>query len=115
MKPKCIRPPVTSSRASWMSSRSRKAYMTGVVAPVHVADDRLRADDPLPVDTDEHPEHAVGRGVLGADVEDHLLGVEASRAGEIGRTDAREVLGDRAHQARLLIAAGPRRRSPVWG
>ena len=78
-----------------------------LVAPVHVADDRLRPDDPLPVDTDEHPQHPMCGGVLGADVEDHLLGVEAPRAGKVGNPG--EVLGDRAHQARPLIAGGLRR------
>jgi hypothetical protein len=42
--------------------------------PVHVSDDRLGSVDPLPVQLEHQPKHPVGRWVLGADVEHHLLG-----------------------------------------
>ena len=42
--------------------------------PVHVADDRLGADDHLAVELEHDAEHPVGRRVLRPDVEDHLLG-----------------------------------------
>ena len=48
-------------------------------AAVHVADDRLAVDDPLAVEGEPQPEHAVGGGVLRADVEDHVLGGQAAR------------------------------------
>ena len=43
-------------------------------AAVHVADDRLGRDDALAVEHQPQPQHAVRRGMLRADVEDHLLG-----------------------------------------
>ena len=41
-------------------------------APVHVADDRFGRDDPLTVEHHPQAQHAVGRRVLGADVEHHV-------------------------------------------
>ena len=48
-------------------------------AAVHVADDRLAVDDPLAVEGQPQPEDAVGGRMLRADVEDHVLGREATR------------------------------------
>jgi hypothetical protein len=42
--------------------------------PVHVADHRLGAHDDLAVEFEHHAQHAVGRRMLRADVEDHVLG-----------------------------------------
>ncbi len=44
--------------------------------PMHVADDRLGADDHLAVQLEDDPEHPVCRRMLRADVEDHLLGAQ---------------------------------------
>ena len=49
-------------------------------APVHVADDRLGARDPLTVEDDAQPQHPVGGRVLRPDVEDHVGGREPARA-----------------------------------
>jgi hypothetical protein len=43
-------------------------------AAVHVADDGLGLDDPLAVEPQAQPQHAVGRRVLRADVEHHVGG-----------------------------------------
>ena len=51
-------------------------------AAVHVADDRLGPQDALAVEDDPQPQHAVGRGVLRADVEGHV------GRGQPGRPDA---------------------------
>ena len=61
-------------------------------AAVHVADDRLGADDALAVDHDPQPQDAVGRRVLRADVEHHVRGGEAAGAhahGELSRRRGR--------------------------
>jgi len=42
-----------------------------------VADDRLGGHDPLAVQNQPQPQHAVRGGVLRADVEDHVLGGQA--------------------------------------
>ncbi len=52
-------------------------------APVHVADDRFGRADAFAVEGEAEPQDSVGRRVLRADVEDHVLG--------------REFLGARAH------------------
>ena len=49
-------------------------------AAVHVADDRLGRDDPLAVEDDAQPQHAVRRRVLRADVEHHVGGREPAGA-----------------------------------
>ena len=49
-------------------------------AAVHVADDRLGRHDPLAVDDDPQPQHAVGGRVLRTDVEHHVGGGQAARA-----------------------------------
>ena len=48
-------------------------------AAVHVAHDGFGRDDALAVDDDPQPQHAVGRGVLRADVQDHVRGGQAAR------------------------------------
>ena len=42
-------------------------------AAVEVADDRIAVHDPLAVHLELQPQHAVGRGMLGAEVQLHLL------------------------------------------
>ena len=44
-------------------------------APVEVADVRLRPDDPLPVDPQQQPEHAVGARMLGPHIHHQVDGV----------------------------------------
>ena len=59
-------------------------------AAVHVADHRLGALDDLAVELDHDPQHAVRGGVLGADVEDHLLGLELPRRDDVDAAAAHE-------------------------
>jgi hypothetical protein len=46
-------------------------------AAVHVPDDRLAAHHLLAVQDELEPQHAVGRRMLGADIEHHVAGLEA--------------------------------------
>ena len=62
-------------------ARNEVGYLTVVprldelfVTPMHVTDDRIGVDEHFTVDRREQPEHSVCRGMLRADVEDHLLG-----------------------------------------
>ncbi len=89
-------------------------------AAVHVADDRLGADDPLAVDDDPQPQHAVGGRVLRADVEHHVGRGEAARADAHGQRPTASV-GRRGRRAVASPSMGPslrppdrRRRYAVW-
>ena len=68
-------------------------------AAVEVAEDRVEVDDLLAVDLEHDPQHAVGRRVLGAHVEEHLAVAE---------------------RVELGLALGPRRvrrdgsNAPIW-
>ena len=64
-----------------------------LVAPVHVADDRVSRHHPLPVELDHHPEGAVGGGVLGPEVEDHALGLELDVDAGVGQVLLDQRLG----------------------
>ncbi len=74
-------------------------------AAVEVAEDRVEVDDLLAVDLEHDPQHAVGRRVLGAHVQEHLAvaeGVELGLAlgpGRVGR--------DRLEDAELLVEGDP--------
>ncbi len=73
---------------------------------VEVAQDRVDVDDPLAVDLEHDPQHAVGRWVVRSDVDEHLAvaeGVElglAFRPGRVGR--------DRLVYPELLVEHDPR-------
>ena len=58
-----------------------------LVVAVHVAHDRLEADDRLAVDPQVHPEDAVRAGVLRAHADDELVGVQ------LADLDARRAAG----------------------
>jgi ABC-type branched-subunit amino acid transport system substrate-binding protein len=65
--------------ADWCAKKnmSRVAMLGELLrAPVHVADDRLAVHDPLAVEREPQPEHAVRSRVLRSDVEHHVLGGE---------------------------------------
>ncbi len=50
-------------------------------AAVEVAEDGVEVDDALAADLEDHPQHAVRRGVLGAHVEEHLAVAERVELG----------------------------------
>ncbi len=81
--------------------------------PVHVADHRLGAHDHLAVELEHHAQDAVGRGVLRADVEDHLLGRESTvGTTSTSRPPPRIMLGDLgALEGGALAGVGHRRTS----
>ncbi len=70
-------------------------------AAVHVADDRLAVDDPLAVQGQPQPEHAVGGRVLRADVEHHVGGRQlraaAGPAPLVRRVESRRSRADSDH------------------
>jgi hypothetical protein len=73
-------------------------------AAVHVPDDRLAGDDPLAVQGDPQPQHAVRRRVLRADVQHHVGRREVGAAAPL----VPEARGARADPYDLLAGHPPR-------
>ena len=75
-------------------------------AAVEVAEDRIEVDDPLAVDLEHDPQDAVGRGVLGTDVDEHLA--VAQRVELALALRPRRVRRDRLEDPDLLVEPDPR-------
>ena len=70
-------------------------------AAVEVAEDRVEVDDLLAVELEDDPQHAVGRRVLGAHVDEHLAVAERVELGlALG---PRRVRRDRLEDAELAV------------
>ena len=87
-----------------------------LVATMHVSDDRLNVGGPLAVDLGDETKNAVGRWMLGPDVEGHVRRLQLDRdrrpRPDGGRDPAREPSGLRILFGRLIGPgpACPRRR-----
>ena len=60
-----------------------------LVAAVHVADDGVGRDDAFAVEADDEPQRAVRSRMLGAEVEDHVAGVELDVHLRVGQVTPR--------------------------
>ena len=82
-------------------------------ARVHVAELVVQADDGLAVERRDEPQHAVGRGVVRPEVEQHRVGVVRGR--DQHRRDRREHLGGRAADRAVVgQRAGHQTASENW-
>ncbi len=81
-------------------------------AAVHVADDRLAGDHPLAVEDQLQPQHAVGGGVLRADVQHHVgaelrvVAAVGDQAGSGADGQLTQVTGSSAHARHRATSGG---------